>query len=193
MKNEFTIAFKMRMRNGVLQKFIESNNYTIKSFAEAVGIGYQSILEYLNLKYYPKKENRLKISNFIGKDESEVFPDFLNNKVLFETKKDGILYKNVSPSYINELKKREIESPQETLERHELKKAIKEILETLTTKEAAVIKCHFGLDGEQPLTLKEIGKKFSLTQERIRQIEKKAISKLRHPSRKNIFLKYGVL
>jgi len=57
---------------------------------------------------------------------------------------------------------------------------IREILSTLSEKESEVLRCRFGLDGEKPLSLKEIGKRLNLTKERIRQIEKRTLEKLRH-------------
>jgi RNA polymerase primary sigma factor len=57
------------------------------------------------------------------------------------------------------------------------------VLRTLTDREAAVVKMRFGLVDGQPRTLDEIGREFGLTRERIRQIESKTLSKLRHPSR----------
>ncbi len=62
---------------------------------------------------------------------------------------------------------------------------IDEVLSTLTPKEADVIRFRFGLDGSRSMSLKEIGDVFNLTKERIRQIEKKAIRRLQHPSRLN--------
>ncbi len=58
-----------------------------------------------------------------------------------------------------------------------------DVLRTLTEREAAVVKMRFGLVDGQPRTLDEIGREFGLTRERIRQIESKTLSKLRHPSR----------
>lgn len=58
-----------------------------------------------------------------------------------------------------------------------------EVLETLTEREQKVLKLRFGLEDGHPRTLEEVGKEFNVTRERIRQIEAKALRKLRHPSR----------
>ena len=73
--------------------------------------------------------------------------------------------------------------PEKILINKTLQDSIEDVLSTLTEKESSVIKYRFGLNGEKPHSLKEIGDKYNLTKERIRQIEKKAISRLRHPSR----------
>lgn len=73
--------------------------------------------------------------------------------------------------------------PEDMMVNNTLQDAIEEVLSTLTDKESEVIKYRFGLNGERPHSLKEIGDKYNLTKERIRQIEKKAINRLRHPSR----------
>jgi RNA polymerase primary sigma factor len=63
-----------------------------------------------------------------------------------------------------------------------MKNDLNEALETLSEKESKILELRFGLNDKQPLSLKEIGEKFNLTKERIRQIEKKAIQKLQAPS-----------
>ena len=63
-----------------------------------------------------------------------------------------------------------------------LKSDLNEALETLSDKESKILELRFGLNDKQPLSLKEIGEKFHLTKERIRQIEKKALQKLQSPS-----------
>jgi RNA polymerase primary sigma factor len=65
-----------------------------------------------------------------------------------------------------------------------LKENIEEVLCTLSDREARVLKMRFGLEGSRPMTLEEVGKEFGVTRERIRQIEAKALRKLKHPSRR---------
>jgi RNA polymerase sigma factor (sigma-70 family) len=60
------------------------------------------------------------------------------------------------------------------------------VLETLDAREAAVVRMRYGLDGSQPRTLDEIGREFKLSRERIRQIERETMAKLRHPSRSQV-------
>ena len=64
-----------------------------------------------------------------------------------------------------------------------LKEQLTEVLSTLTPREAKVLKLRFGLEDDRSRTLEEVGKEFNVTRERIRQIEAKALRKLRHPSR----------
>ncbi len=64
-----------------------------------------------------------------------------------------------------------------------LKEQLAEVLHTLTEREEQVLKLRFGLDDGRPRTLEEVGQAFNITRERIRQIEAKALRKLRHPSR----------
>jgi len=74
-------------------------------------------------------------------------------------------------------------SPYDATSRRLLKENIDEVLEALSDREAKVLKMRFGL-GYKPMTLEEVGKKFGVTRERIRQIEAKALRKLKHPSKR---------
>ncbi len=74
-------------------------------------------------------------------------------------------------------------SPADTVANNDLKERVREILKTLTPREEKVLKMRFGIDVASEHTLEEVGKDFGVTRERIRQIEVKAIRKLRHPSR----------
>lgn len=73
-------------------------------------------------------------------------------------------------------------SPYDSTANRMLKEDIERVLQTLTDREAKVVRMRFGLNSSRPMTLEEVGKKFGVTRERIRQIEAKALRKLRHPS-----------
>lgn len=75
-------------------------------------------------------------------------------------------------------------SPYEETSMELLRESIEEVLESLDERESKVLSLRFGLMGETPKTLEEVGKIFNVTRERIRQIEAKALRKLRHPSRR---------
>ncbi len=83
-------------------------------------------------------------------------------------------------------------SPVDQASRQLLKDHLQEILSTLSEREAKVLMLRFGLDGGQPKTLEDVGKVFGVTRERIRQIEAKALRKLRHPSRRKKLQDYLV-
>ena len=81
-------------------------------------------------------------------------------------------------------------SPQDAASYTMLKEQLEEIMKTLTPREAKVLRLRFGLDDGKARTLEEVGKKFNVTRERIRQIEAKALRKLRHPSRSKKLREY---
>ncbi|MGI5828522.1 MAG: RNA polymerase sigma factor RpoD [Patescibacteria group bacterium] len=76
------------------------------------------------------------------------------------------------------------ESPYELTSKRLLKENLMEVLSALSDREAKVLKMRFGLEGKRPMTLEEVGSEFGVTRERIRQIEAKALRKLKHPSRR---------
>ncbi|MBM3178512.1 MAG: sigma-70 family RNA polymerase sigma factor [Bacteroidetes bacterium] len=86
-------------------------------------------------------------------------------------------------SLLDVLENEDEEKPDQNLISDSLRKEVQRALSTLTQREAEVVSFYFGLNGEQALTLEEIGAKFGLTRERVRQIKEKAIRRLRHTSR----------
>lgn len=84
---------------------------------------------------------------------------------------------------VNTIVDKNSESPDKDILDESLRDALEEVLDTLTESEKKIIKMRFGLDDYEPMSLQQIGDKFNLSKERIRQIEKKAIRRLRHPSR----------
>ncbi len=110
-------------------------------------------------------QDPISLSTPIGEDEDSHLEDFIEDKT------------GLPPSH----------SAIELLRRREVTK----ILDTLTDREAKIIKLRFGIESGYPRTLEEVGKIFRVTRERVRQIEAKAIRKLRHPSRSKMLRDYS--
>jgi len=129
------------------------------------------------------------IAKSLGMDESHV-NDLLNisrDLVSLETP----VYNEKDSSSLGEfIEDKGYQSPDEMVMEKSLKDDINDLLQTLTDKEAEIIEYRFGLNNKRPMSLKEIGDRFSLTKERIRQIEKKAIGRLQHPSRRQYLQSY---
>jgi RNA polymerase primary sigma factor len=84
---------------------------------------------------------------------------------------------------VNFIENEEIPAPPDVASQHLLAEKMEEVLSTLTPRQARILRLRFGLQDGHSYTLKEVGEKFGLTRERIRQIEYKALRKLRHPRR----------
>jgi RNA polymerase primary sigma factor len=82
------------------------------------------------------------------------------------------------------------QGPEEAAVNQSLSDHIRDLLETLTPKEAAILALRYGLNGEKRLSLREIGRQYRLSRERVRQIEKKALTKLRAPSCRRLLEAY---
>jgi RNA polymerase primary sigma factor len=82
-------------------------------------------------------------------------------------------------------------SPAQTTYENMLRERVDEVLATLTPREARVLRLRFGLGQDRTYTLEEVGQKFGLTRERIRQIEGKALRRLRQPGRARLLSEYG--
>ena len=81
-------------------------------------------------------------------------------------------------------------APSQTTHENMLRERVEQVLSTLSPREARIIRLRFGLDNDRPYTLEEVGQKFGLTRERIRQIEGKALRRLRHPCRSRLLKDY---
>ena len=81
-------------------------------------------------------------------------------------------------------------SPSQTTYENMLRERVEQVLSTLSPREARILRLRFGLENGHPYTLEEVGHKFGLTRERIRQIEGKALRRLRHPCRARLLREY---
>lgn len=83
-----------------------------------------------------------------------------------------------------------VPGPESDIMAESLRKEIERSLHTLTTREADVIRLYFGMEGSHSMTLEEIGQRFDLTRERVRQIKEKAIRRLKHTTRSRVLRSY---
>lgn len=128
------------------------------------------IARHLDMKVDKVKEalrvaqETVSIDSTVNDDEDSHFSDFLEDK--------------------------NIPSPTYEVDQSNLRSLITDTLTTLSVREEDVLRARFGLDGQKPMTLEEIGKKFDVTRERIRQIEHRALQKLKNPDRVKHLLPY---
>jgi RNA polymerase primary sigma factor len=139
-------------------------------------------------KVHRKLENQLgreptaaEISAELDMDDDEV--DYLRSISQEYVSLDSSLGDSEEMSVLSTMEDFGTESPDKKVLDESLKDALNLVLETLTESERDILKMRFGLNGKKPMSLQQIGDKFNLSKERIRQIEKKAIRRLRHPSR----------
>lgn len=146
-----------------LMKAIDKFDYTkgFKTISYSVWWIKQTILEALNKR------------NLIHGDDSD-----LNKEVKENEYQEEIINNNYNEKYIDDSEFSEIKLAEEL-------KAISILLDCLNEREKTIIKYYYGLENEDELTLEEIGKKFNLTKERIRQIKESALKKLRTEALKN--------
>ncbi|GGE19410.1 sigma-70 family RNA polymerase sigma factor [Psychroflexus salis] len=103
---------------------------------------------------------------------------------------DAPLREGEDSSLYDVLNFEESPNPDKDLMHESLQTEIERALETLAPRDADVIRLYFGLNGNQPMTLEEIGETFGLTRERVRQIKEKGVRKLKHNSRSKILKTY---
>ena len=106
------------------------------------------------------------------------------------TSLDAPLLQDEDSTMIDVIKSEDSTTPETGLLYESLRKEIDRAISTLSEKEQDVIRLYFGLDGKHPMTLEEIGEKFDLTRERVRQIKEKAIRRLKQTSRSKILKSY---
>jgi RNA polymerase primary sigma factor len=103
---------------------------------------------------------------------------------------DAPLVNGEDNSMLDVMQNEDSPEPDAILMSDSLKKEVERILNTLTPREADVIRLYFGLSGQHPLTLEEIAERFDLTRERVRQIKEKALRRLKHISRSKLLKNY---
>ena len=176
------IGIKAIPYNRVMRKAREKQNLTQRQLADLVGISQQTISMIERLCRPVNEQDANEIALVLGCDVDHLFPPETRN---FKSKKSRSVEFVMDMENLDSLPAGEwvLPSPESIFLQGELATTMKEVLETLPFKEQQVIFHRFGLEDDEPKTLEEIGAHFGVNGERIRQIEAKAIRRLRHPIR----------
>jgi len=150
-----------------------------------IGIGGGSVLDATKVTACLAK-NVGKVEDYLGKSKG-VYENEPFKKVPKPEERKSI---EIDKEKLKEISNKNKGSGKAILLDESLRIEVKRALTTLSDREAEVIKLYFGLEREHPLTLEEIGERFNLTRERVRQIKEKAIRRLRHTSRSRMLRSY---
>jgi RNA polymerase primary sigma factor len=137
---------------------------------------------------YEREPNAEEIAQMLEISENEVKESMKNSGR--HVSMDAPLIQDEDNTMYDVLKGEENTTPENGLLYESLQCEIDRAVSTLTQREADVVRLYFGLNGSHPMTLEEIGEKFDLTRERVRQIKEKAIRRLKHMSRSKILKTY---
>ena len=137
---------------------------------------------------FERQPNADEIANLLEITEHEVKDSVRNSGR--HVSMDAPLVQGEDTTMYDVLRSSDNTTPESGLMYESLKREIERAISTLTTREADVVRLYFGLSGQHPMTLEEIGEQFDLTRERVRQIKEKAIRRLKHTSRSKILKTY---
>ena len=137
---------------------------------------------------FEREPNYDEIADMLECSETEVKESIKNSGR--HVSMDAPLVQDEDNNMYDVLRNDEGPTPETELLYDSLRKEIDRAVSTLTPREADVVRLYFGLNGGHPMTLEEIGEKFDLTRERVRQIKEKAIRRLKHTSRSKILKTY---
>ena len=137
---------------------------------------------------YERTPNAEEIALLLDISENEVKESLKNSGR--HVSMDAPLIQDEENTMYDVLRNDDTPTPETGLIYDSLRKEIERAISTLTQRESDVIRLYFGLNGKHPMTLEEIGEKFDLTRERVRQIKEKAIRRLKHTSRSKMLKTY---
>jgi RNA polymerase sigma factor (sigma-70 family) len=172
---------------------------SVKALADAIGMDQSTVGQWIALRAVPnftrpqsklgnperRKMLEMKLFELTGKTVDELWPpavreqDFLNLPKTTEITRSA----DVRGLALYQEEILSLPLPDAVAEKLELTEQIETVLKSLTFREREIVKKRYGLCGEFPMTLEEIGKGFLISKDRVRQIEAKAIRKMQHPKR----------
>ena len=185
-KQSFKLGIKRIPFNAVMRLAREKKELSQYELGKRVNISGRRIQRIETLREWPRNGEAYQLADILEVNIKVLFPKWMAKK---------LIPKNSNLNLYVEIEKASLSTPEvlslpapdnleENLEKEFLKKTMKEALNSLSEREKKVLEMRFGLKDNKERTYEEIGKSFHRSKERIRQIEAKALRKLKHPSRK---------
>ena len=176
------------IRQSILQALAEQSR-VIRLPLNKIGSINKINKAYANLEQELERAPSIKeLSDLLDMKEEEIKKSIKNAGK--QISMDAPLLEGEDSNLYDVIDSNEIPTPYNELMRQSLVTEIERVLETLSSREARIVKLYFGLSIKAPLTLEEIGESENLTRERVRQIKEKAIRKLKHNSKSTVLKKY---
>ena len=165
-----------------IQTFLSEKGKTQQNLADAMGISKQVMSKIINGNKAINVTEIAKIAEFleVSVDDIKTYKSYMTDITSLDIQVGDDDDGTTIASFIEDEKN---VSPEKNAVQIAEREMLDAVLDTLTAREQDIIRQRFGLDGNVPKTLEEVGKSYGLTKERIRQIENKALMKLRQPSR----------
>lgn len=181
----------IKVRNNNILRMIESRGYiSALQFCNASGYGYNTLIKLINMKDAPigKDGNYRQIVHTLCEKLDCIIEELFSSAQM-----EAALESNHRTFQVNEAEMKfmltnttEQRLLEDIVDDEKREAAFSDMLDTLCPREKLVVERRFGLNGHDPHTYDELAKHFDVTRERVRQIERKAINKLRHPSRRKL-------
>jgi RNA polymerase sigma factor (sigma-70 family) len=184
---EFRVGMKVRVFNWSLDRAIRAKGWKRKEAAKACGVSLSTLGCWLAFKSYPKEHKRMEVSIALGVPEEVIFPEGIEG-FRIHSQPEPVSFGKEEAMALG-LCSQEVD-PEQVAIQASLQEALHEVMQRLGEREKLVLKLRFGLEGEESLTLEEVGAIVGVTRSRIRQIEAKALRRLRHPSRSILLRSY---
>jgi RNA polymerase sigma factor (sigma-70 family) len=183
-----SVALVGRIKHGDFARAMRERGWTQADLARYMNWTPSKTSAVCNLSNVPREftEDELaKLLALTGKLPDELWPDWSRTRDFLSIPKHIVMERDVDHALLAEAGAfpKQLPPPDELFHQSEIASVVSGVLGTLTPRERLVINQRFGLDGEPPTTLQDVGDNLGVGVERVRQIEAKALRKLRHPKR----------
>ena len=184
---DFLIGFDIKVKHGHLLEWLRQNDHTQAELGQLVGLNAGQIGRILNMQWIPPDRIQIKLAEVTKLEIETLFPLDYQLEVQSRKMKKALrlrLTKNIGLATLQgmqamaSLEPHPMPGATALTDGREILSHIKEGFANIKPREEEVLRLRFGVDKEGPLELKEIGKRFNLSIERIRQIEKGALDKM---------------